>query len=151
MFRIPAKKDKPFAWIHPVSNRNPIVVIPISVAAVVINQHVVNKVVNIKQGFNSGIRTAILPDSQHPPVNSGFGGRISQTNQCIPGLQCTFCRFRYLLGLSHLNDIPFRLFTTQVCLAKIIVHPLGGVVQTPIEPINKQMGIPASTRHMAHF
>ena len=124
--RVPAEEAETLAVLAPAADGVPVVVVPVGVAAILVDKHIVNEGVHVEQ------RVQLLVGRL---VGGGAGGRL---NHQLPGVECALGSFDVVAAvLLNLDHVDVALLAAQVVLAELFVHTLGHVVESPVHTIKK--------------
>ena len=118
--------------------------IPVGVAGILVNQHVVDEGLLVEQGVEPGVVFWKV---------SLYGGH----HHLVPGYQVAFSRLVMIAAfLFYLHDIHITFLAAQVILAKLGVDTLSDVVHSPVHAVQEQVdvkgidtGVPHATLHAA--
>ena len=154
---VPAEEAETLAVRAFAADGVPVVVVPVVVAVVMVDEHVVNEVVDVEQRFERVHLLAVLVQSLQAVV-----GRI------VIGV----CQFHLLGGLCHqlpclkvalgglnvvaavfldLYDVNVLLIATKMVFAVLVVHALGDVVQAPVHAVEEKVDIEGIDSRVADF
>ncbi|OPZ95819.1 MAG: hypothetical protein BWY72_01946 [Bacteroidetes bacterium ADurb.Bin416] len=133
VFTIPTKETETIVWLHLIEDNGPIVVVPIGVATIKIEEHVIGQIDHIDQRRVSRIAATIRVVTPQPLVGSiVLEPGIGHGHDLFPGLVGTI---HSTAGVVFYN-IKIRLCTVEIRLGIILVETLGQRVKSPIQSIN---------------
>ena len=122
---IPAEEPEPLTVLSPTAQGIPIVMVPVGVASILIDEHVVDEMVDIEQRVEFGVTLCI----------GSIGRRIEHL---FPGIECTLGSLDMIAAiLFDLNHIDVTFLATEMILTKLSVDTLGDIIESPIHTIKK--------------
>ena len=118
VLRVPADETEPLVQPLAVAESYPVVMIPVCIAHVLVDEHVVDEIVHIDKHFGFAFVTdRKLPD-EHLVVFH-VRGSFGETHHLVPSIQRAFSGFKIILSL---DDIIVDFLVTEVKLAIIVIN-----------------------------
>ena len=141
-FRVPAEQPETLAR-HAVvimsADCIPVMVIPVGVAAILVDEHIVDELVEVEQGVQLLV-ALIVP---------GIGRCLCHQ---LPSLQVAFCSLQVVAAvLLHLDNINLAFLAADVVLAELVVHALRNVVESPVHTVQEEVHIAGVDTCVAHL
>ena len=140
-FAVPAQEAEARggpALVAPPAYGVPVVVIPVGVAAILIDEHIVYEVADVEQ------RVQLL-------VVAVVGGTGSRLCHQFPGVEGALGSLDMVAAvLLNLDDVNVALAAAEVVLAILIVHAFGHVVDAPVHAVEEEVDVEGVDAGMAH-
>ncbi len=152
MLRIPAYNPETLSGVGPVAHCDPIVVVPVGVASVEIDEHVIDEILHIEQGLFGSMRGAVGIFALNFLIDGLSGGGFKGGDKFEPGCSVPVGSVNDVVSFLILfDDIVVLFVSPEMYFAIIVFNSFGRIVQAPVQAVDKEMCIGIATGRMSHL
>ena len=134
--RVPAQELKALLVGVVATDSIPVVVIPVGITGILVDNHIVDEVIFVQQGIQFLVSCLRRQFAGLP------GNGSDRFEHFVPRIECAFTSFDMVTAfLLNLNNVIVFLLTAKVLLAKVIVHTFSDIIKTPVHAIQEEVYI----------
>ena len=137
---VPAEEAEALAVVAAPADGIPVVMVPVGIAAILVDEHIVDKRINVEQGVEFGVRGVV----------GGLGHRL---HHLVPRRHVALAGLMVVAALLfNLHHVDVALLTAEMVFAVLVVHTLRDIIHAPVHAIDKEVhieGVDTGVPHLA--
>ena len=152
--RVPADEAEAAVGADAIAKGIPVVLVPVGVPSVEVDEHVVDEVVHVEQRrvLHVGLAVASAADEVH--VALLVGQLVDEVDHLVPRVDGSVVGKRSILvacAAVHLRHVPVLLAAAEVLGTEVVRDTLAHIVDTPIEAVEEEVNILPHADRVAHL
>ena len=149
---IPTEETEAFAIGSLTTNGIPVMVIPVCIATILVDQHIIDEGINIEQRLQFRIWISMGIKSLQLVIIGVISSLLSGLRHQLVGFHIALSSFKMVATVFlHLDGINVLFLTTQMIYTIFLIHTLSNVIESPIHAIEEHMHIESIHACPAHL
>ena len=152
ILRIPTDESETLGFPNPISISIPVVMVPVGIAAIKIDEHEMDEVIHIEQRRIFYIRLTVGTTTNQVHITRMVGEIVDEVGHPIPSVDSSRhrnCSMIVPCTSVNLGHIPVFLQTSKAVRAIFTVHSLAQIVHSPVKTVEKEVDILSRTNRIA--